>query len=235
MIDHVKHDGLAVLPGGHDRRLTGRGVRDRVGEEVCEHPFQQARVGSHEREIVGDDQPDGHRRVGIWMGQRGHLVTEGRPQERLERACAQPAHVEQVADQAVQPVGRLLDGREQRRLVLVSQLDLGLAQRADARLDRRQRRPQVVTDRREQRGSHPVPLGQRLSLSRLSPQPVAIQGRRRLRREAVEQPRRDLLVLPGHSQREIVAGPDPDRLGRGGRQRRPAPTGTVPAAATLTH
>ena len=101
----------------------------------------------------------------------------------------QAAHVQQVADQGVEPVGVLLDGGQQVGLVGLGPLHVGLPQAADAGLDRRQRRPQVMADRGEQRGAHPVALGQRLGLGRLGAQPFPVQGGRGLGGVTVQQSR----------------------------------------------
>ena len=130
-------------------------------------------------------------------------------QERLQRAGVQAAHVEQVADQPVEPVGVLLDGGEQRLFVGLGPGHVGLAQAADAGLDRGQRRAQVVADRGEQRGPHPVALGQRLGLGGLGAQPFPVEGGGGLRREAGQQARRE----------RGAAGRSPQAPGRCGRRR----------------
>ena len=65
------------------------------------------------------------------------------------------------ADQPAEPVQRLVGGGQQLVPVLGVELDVGAAQAAHRRLRRRQRRTQVVADRGEQRGAHPVGLGER--------------------------------------------------------------------------
>ena len=101
----------------------------------------------------------------------------------------QAAHVQQVADERVQPVGVVVDRGHQRRLVGLAPLHVGLAQAAGAGLDRGQRRAQVMADRRQQRGAHPVALGQRLGLRGLGPQPLPVQRRGGLGGEPDEQAR----------------------------------------------
>ncbi len=135
-IDHVEQHLVAPLPGGHDGLTTRRRVCDRVGEQVGEHPLEQARVGPDERQLVGHHQPYVAGALGLVPGQRRDLVNRGGPQERLKRAGREPAHIEQVADQVVEPIGGLLRGSQQSRLVFGRELHPGLAQRADARLDR---------------------------------------------------------------------------------------------------
>ena len=70
----------------------------------------------------------------------------------LERAGLEPAHVEQVADEGVEPVGLLVDRGEELVSRLRRPVDVVLEQARHRRLDRRERRAQVVRDGREERG-----------------------------------------------------------------------------------
>ena len=80
--------------------------------------------------------------------------------DELHRAGLQPAHVEQVADEVVEPVGPLVDRLEELAGRAGREVDVALQQAAHRRLDRRQRRAQVVRHRREQRGAQLVRLRQ---------------------------------------------------------------------------
>ena len=75
------------------------------------------------------------------------------------RAGLQPAHVEQVADEGVEPVGLLVDRRRGTRRGLVGPVDVVLEEAGDRRLDRRQRRAQVVRHGGAERGPELVRLG----------------------------------------------------------------------------
>ena len=141
----------------------------------------------------------------------------------------QAAHVEQVADERVEPVRVLLDGGQQVGLVGFGPLHVGLPQAADRRLDRGQRGAQVVTDRGEQRGPHPVAFGECLGLGRLSAQPVAVQGGRRLGGVPGQQGRRGRGGLPGDHQGQVVA--DVDAVGCRQHAVHPARRGPYPPAA----
>ena len=186
--------------GSRPRRRVGQ----RVGEQVGQHPLQQSRVGPDQRQAVGDAELHPAAAVQAAQRDRGDLVDRGRPQERLQRPDRQAAHVQQVADQGVEPVRGPLDRGQQRRLVGLGPGDIGLAQRADARLDRGQRGAQVVADRGQQRGAHPVALGQRLGLRGLRAQPVPVQGRGGLRRVAVQQSLGQRPGLRGRDQDQVI-------------------------------
>ena len=191
-----------------------RGVPQGVGEQVGQDPLEQARVGEHQREAVRHRHLHPQRVVQPEQGDRRHLVDRRGAQERLQRSGVQAAHVQQVADQGVEPVGVLLDRREQVGLVGLGPLHVGLPQAADAGLDRRQRRAQVVADGREQRGPHPVALGERLGLGGLGAQPFPVQGGGRLGGVAGQQRRRGRVRLPGDQQDQVAADVE---AGRGGQ------------------
>ena len=138
----------------------------------------------------------------------------------------QAAHVQQVADERVQPVGVVLDGGQQGRLVRLAPLHVGLAQAAGAGLDRGQRGAQVMADRGQQRGAHPVALGQRLGLSGLGAQPLAVQGRGGLGGEPDQQPGGGRLRMLRDEQGQILPDVDPGGAVHGigdaaGRDRHP--------------
>ena len=84
-----------------------------------------------------------------------------------------------------------------------------------------------MADRGEQRGAHPVALGQRLGLGGLGPQPVPVQRGRGLGGEAVQQPGRDRPGLRADDEDQARPRLDADRL--------TASAGAVPLTATLTH
>ena len=127
----------------------------------------------------------------------------------------QAAHVEQVADQRVQPVGVLLDGGEKFGFIRRRPGHVGLPQAADRRLDRGERGAQVVADRGEQCGPHPVPFGQRLGLGGLGAQPFPVERGGGLGGVPRDQGRRGRQSLPGDQQGQVVA--DIDAVGRAQR------------------
>nr|BFE71944.1 hypothetical protein GCM10020092_052450 [Actinoplanes digitatis] len=87
-------------------------------------------------------------------------------------ACLQAAHVEQVGDQADQPVDRFVGGGEQLGAVVVVEVDVGASQAGDRGLGGGERGAQVVADGRQQRGSHAVGFGERFRGGGLRGQPL---------------------------------------------------------------
>ena len=148
VVHHVEQHPVVDQLGAQLGRPRGRRVPQRVGEQVGQHPLEQAGVGEHQRQAVG------HRHLAAAAASSSPRSATGatssiagRAQERLQRPGVQAAHVEQVADQRVEPVGVLLDGGQQLGLVVLGPFHVGLPQAADAGLDRGQRRAQVVADR----------------------------------------------------------------------------------------
>ena len=202
VVDDLQHDLVAVRvasrAGGRPGGEQASALANRLASTRSSSPGSVRTSGSSS----GTDSCTAGAAVQAAQGHRRDLVDRRRPQERLQRAGGQPAHVEQVADQRVQPVGGLLDGGQQRGLdraavhctsVCRSVLTLALIDG--------QRRAQVVADRGEQRGAHPVALGQGLGLRGLGAQPVPVQRGGGLRGEPVEQPRAVIgRVLPGDLQ-----------------------------------
>ena len=160
----------------------GAGVLERVLDHVGDHPLQQTR---------GRRSPRGRSSgavTAIGLGAREccarvHSATVARSTSALREVMAaglQPAHVEQVGDQGVQPVGGLLHGGQQvlpvlrrtRRWLVLRRLEVAALIAASGRA-------QVVGDRGQQRRLGPVALGRAPGSGRRPPRPgVAPPGRR---------------------------------------------------------
>ena len=95
------------------------------------------------------------------------LVDADRRQADVERAGLEPAHVEQVADERVEPVGLLVDRGEELASCLGRPVDVVLEQARHRRLDRRERRAQVVRDGGEERRAQLVGGGEAAGVGRL--------------------------------------------------------------------
>ena len=121
----------------------------------------------------------------------------------LERAGLEARHLQEILDEAIQPVGLLAHRLEQ--LLARSRVDLrSILQhgRGGAR-DRRQGRPQIVRDRAEQRVAEALGLDAHLRLLRLVGQMRALDGERGLVGEGLE-----LVELIGRVERVPIGGPD---------------------------
>jgi hypothetical protein len=79
-----------------------------------------------------------------------------------DRAGLQAAHVEQIGHEAVEAVEGLVVRGEQFGAVVFIEVDVGAAQAGNGGFGGGERCAQVVADGGEQRGAHPVGLGERL-------------------------------------------------------------------------
>ena len=148
---------LPVTSGGCVGRASSAG---RWPTRFASDALEQAGVGLHQRQVVRHvdvDAASGRRRGRPGRSGTTSSSATGRLTTR-QRAGLQPAHVEQVLDQAGQPVQRLVGGEQQLVAVLWRPVDVVAAQAGDRRLRGCQRGAQVVADGGEQRGPHPVAL-----------------------------------------------------------------------------
>ena len=141
---------------------------------------------------------------------------------RLHRAGLDPGHVEQIGDEAVQPLGFVDHRREQLAAVLFRQRLRELLQRARRAHDRGERRLQIVRDRGQQRRAQPVGLGRELGPVDIGDKLDALDGDRRLVGQRIEQP-----LLLGRQQRTLLVVVETDDADRraSGPQREIEPLG----------
>ena len=118
-------DGAGVEPHVGARWRVANRVRDDVGDR----PLEQAGVGQDPRQRLRDADVDvrGDRRPRL---RSAAGTISSRPTGRgvdLQRAGLQPAHVEQVADERVEPVGLLVDRLQEGVAFLRRPVDVGRA------------------------------------------------------------------------------------------------------------
>ena len=103
-----------------------------------------------------------------------------------EHPGVDPAHAEQVLDEACQSIGLVVDRGEEFCFVAIRPVDVGLAQARDRRLDRRERRAQIVGDRLEEGAAQVVRLRERLRAVGLAAQPCVLEHDAELRGEGLQ-------------------------------------------------
>ena len=138
---------------------SGRGKPDRVVEQVADDTVHLDIIGHEERQIGVQAELDAERGQGRSEpphARADQLVHIAPIAFQAERARFDPGLVQQVAHQAVEPVGLLVDGREEIGAGGRIQRGILLQQNGRRRFDRRQRGPQIVRDRRKQRRLQPV-------------------------------------------------------------------------------
>src|SRR5437667_724364 len=111
-------DGDGAVRRGRDDsdRALGRGVLERVVEEVHENLLDEHVVDRHQRQIGRD--ADGDAPAPEALGEspeRGadHLLERVPVTAELERAGLEPRHLEQVLDETVEALGFVTDGLQQ--------------------------------------------------------------------------------------------------------------------------
>ena len=112
-------------------------------------------------------------------------------------------HVEQVGDEAVEPLRFVDDGRQQIGLLGIAELVADVAQRAGRAEHRGKRRLEIVRDRGEQRRAQPLGFGDALDAVHFLDQPHALDRERALIAQRVEQP-----PLVGREQRARLVAVD---------------------------
>ena len=130
-------------------RPGGGWWRSAFSTTLAEHPVEQAGVGDDDagRRVEAPVDPVGLGHRGDRRRRPPRPRSTGRGAATSAPACRR-RHVEQVADERVEPVGGVLDGRLELGLVLGREGHLGRAQAADRGLDAGQRGAQVVRHRR---------------------------------------------------------------------------------------
>ncbi len=122
----------------------------RIGEQVDQDVVQQPRIGAHQRQRAGDGEIDAvvAQRVAQIMDRAAHRVGEiERLGRELERTGVDPHHVDQIVEEALEPLHFGAGEGHRRR---VGGIGGQCFHRAS---DSCERRAQIMPDRREQRGA----------------------------------------------------------------------------------
>ena len=107
---------------------------------------------------------------------------------RSDGSRLQLGHVEQVGDEAVEPLGFVDDRPQQVGLLGGAELFRQIAQRSRCSKHSRKRRLQVVGDRGEERRPQALGFGNALDAVHILDQPDPLDGQRALIAQRVEQP-----------------------------------------------
>ncbi len=134
-------------------------VLDRVLDDVRDDALQHALVGIDLGHVGRKLHPHPARRDAVQCAGDDLVPAEGM-EPGADRVGSEAGHVQQVADQHIEPVGAFLDRGQQLLLFLRRISGPGLPEAADGELDPGQRRPEIVGDRAEDGRAHGVALGQ---------------------------------------------------------------------------
>ncbi|EWS54666.1 hypothetical protein X551_02511 [Methylibium sp. T29] len=199
-IAHADDQLLALHPGADRHRAAGGRVLRGVLQQVAQHALDQRRIEAHQRQAIR--QLGAHRVARQGRAKRAqrathHLLDRLPLPVELHRAALQSRHVEQLADHRVQaPRLRAECPRHLLRLALRA-VDQGVGQA----VERRQRRAQVVRQRRQQRVAQALRLDLDRRLLRHLDVVHALQGDRGQHRKGLE-----LAALLGDQQQPRLRG-----------------------------
>ena len=190
-----------------DGRALGR-VFGGIVEQVEQHLLEEHRVDVDHRQVVREVDGDvvaGEHPAGALQGAADDLGEIVRGPVRGDGAGLEPGHVEQIGDEAIQPLGFGEDGGEEVGAGFLVQVVGEVAQRPGRPDDGGERRAQVVGDRGEQRLAQAVGLGGAHGALDVLHQVDPLDGDSRLVGERVEQ-----AALLGGEQRTRALGVEAD-------------------------
>ena len=143
-----------VVPGG---RIFGG-----VVQEIEQHLLEQDRIDVHHRQVgckLQFDAMAGKDLARAAQRAADDLAEIVRSRIRHDGAGFELGHVEQVGDEAIEPLGFVDDGREQVGLFGIASAPSTRSRSVPGRPEHgRKRRLEIVRDRGEQRGTQPIGL-----------------------------------------------------------------------------
>ena len=166
-------------------RPVVRGCASRVVEQVREHPVEEHRIGLGHGVRLVDRRPPTRTSGQRWPTASISAVTTSTRSTGSGRACRTPASIRDMSRRLAisasrRSVSTSIVCRTASRVCRGHARRLGLEQVRDGGLDRRERAPEVVRHRGEQRLAHDVGLAEHLGLGRAH----AAAGRARARARA---------------------------------------------------
>ena len=229
-------------PASTRTRRPGGREADGVVDDVGQRPFEQRGVGQHRRQRLGELARRRSARAGPRLA-RAAGTTSSRPTGAGASAAGRrPGGGSCRAGCSTSVVSRSVSSsmvaRNSARL-LGRPVDVGLAEAGDRRLDRRQRRAQVVGDRLEQRAAQLVGLGQRVGPAGLGPEPAVLEDGGELGGEGVEHERGPRRRCRGPPSASTTSGRSSSTRsassGRGGRASPAAASTRQPPSVAAEH
>ena len=187
-IEHAQQHRVAAAKGvDADRRFRRRIFRGIV-EKIEQHLFEQHGVEFEHRQIRRQFQLDlmpGEDAAGPAQRAADDFAEIVQRHIRRNRAGFELGHVEQIGDEAVEPLGFVDDGAEQLGFLACTELVAEIAQRARRAEHGGERRLQIVRDRGEQRRAQALGFGDALDAIHVLDQPDALDGERALIAERI--------------------------------------------------
>ena len=156
-----------LLPALRSHRRFRRSIFRCIIEKIEQHLLKQHRIELEHRQVRGEVDLDAVVRENFARALAARCRRSRRDRAariRLDRAGLEPGHVEQVGDEAIEPLRFVDDGCNQIRFASLVQRVGKVSQRAGGSNNRRKRRFQVMRDRREKRRAQTIGFIRALSL-----------------------------------------------------------------------
>ena len=154
-------DGVRVAPALDADGRVRRRIFGGIVEEIEQHLLEQHGVEREHRQVGRELDLDAMLRqdlAGALQRAADDLAEVVQRGVGHDRAGFELGHVEQVGDEAVEPLGLVDDGRQQLGLGGVVERAATVAQRPGRAEDRGERRLEIVRDRGQQRRAQPLGL-----------------------------------------------------------------------------
>ena len=171
-------------------RLPGGAYLAALSSRLNKTCSNRIAVEPQHRQIGRDDDFDpmpGQHAAGAFQRGTDDLGDIHQIELQLDRAGFEAGHVEQIADEAVEALGLVLQGGEQLVAIALVILVGVAAQARHGAEDRGERRSQIMRDRGQERGAQPLGFGQHAGLGQAARQRDALDRDRCLIGERIEQ------------------------------------------------
>src|SRR3989440_4050851 len=157
-VRHLELDLVRLPPRGHRHGAARGRVADRIVEEDGEDLAQLLRIGRGGDALVGHLDDEAVLARAAFLHGRDDLRDEGGDvggrDRDLEVAGVEPSHVEKRVDDARQALRLRRDVAQERAPLLLAEEDVLAEEGLGEAVDRRQRRPKLVRDGRDELGLH---------------------------------------------------------------------------------
>ena len=206
-----------------------RGIFGGIVEKIEQHLLEQHGVEFEHRQIRRQIQLDfvpGQDAAGAAQRAADDFAEIVQRDVRRDGAGFELGHVQQIGDEAVEPLRFVDDGAEQLGFLAGRKLFREIAQRAGRSEHRGERRLEVMGDRREKRRAQAFGFGVALDAIHFFDQPDALDGERALIGERIEQApligrqqRAGLIAVDSHHADGAAPGMHRQEQALGARQR----------------
>ncbi len=207
-VQDLQEDRGPVAPALDADGGSGRGIFCRIVQKIEQDLLEQHRIDLHHGQVGGELELDAVSAPGSWRraaARSDDLAQVVQRRVGRDRAGLELGHVEQIGDEAIEPLRLVDDGGQKLGLGGLAEPAREIAKRAGGAEDGGERRLEIVRDRGEQRGTQAVGLDGPLGALQVLDQMDALDRERALVDQRVEQ-----APLVGGEQRPRLVAVDAD-------------------------